>query len=643
MGILRGLGRPARAAGILTLVGTGWVCAQISPGSLSKAHHSLSGQTKCISCHSLATGGPGLKCLNCHVEIRERLAARHGLHATMVNPPLDQKECAHCHSEHNGERFVPIKWDVDLSEFDHSKTGYALEGGHRGLDCRKCHNAKHIAETARRKITVKDLNRTYLGLTTECQSCHGDVHRGQVTFECLKCHEMSKWKPASRFNHEQAKFQITGAHEKVVCQKCHEKTGEPQAYIKLTGLSYANCDGCHKDPHRAAFNLACKSCHSENAWKPAHLATEFDHSKAKFALEGKHVGLVCSKCHHSSDFKQPVAHARCLDCHQNEPHGKQLAARADGGECSSCHVVKGWKPATFNVAAHASTHFPLDGRHSTVPCAKCHPPQGQATVYRVRYSQCTDCHKDQHNEQFAGAPYANRCDSCHNLNGFQRSTFTLARHSSARMPLSGAHAAVPCGQCHYEEDGRRGQPGRFRFSDLTCAGCHEDPHKGQFRDRMLATRGEGGPEGCQTCHTLRTWRDVTKFDHSTARFRLAGTHRGVPCEKCHRPTDAAAGLKSAAFRSASSQCSGCHEDQHGGQFATASAGADCGKCHSSLQWKPAAFTHDRQTSFSLTEAHRGISCRECHTKTRQVNGKAMVVYRPAPRECGGCHGPEVIG
>jgi tetratricopeptide (TPR) repeat protein len=49
---------------------------------------------------------------------------------------------------------------------------------------------------------------------------------------------------------------------------------------------------------------------------------------------------------------------------------------------------------------------------ATVACAKCHVPAGPATKYRIQFGQCTDCHADKHQNQFAGAPHANRCDDC---------------------------------------------------------------------------------------------------------------------------------------------------------------------------------------------------------------------------------------
>jgi len=100
--------------------------AQISPGPLSKAHESLSGPTQCTSCHVVGKGSAVLKCQECHTEIAAEISSGHGLHATFPN----KQDCAKCHSEHNGEDFPLIHWEPSLKAFDHTRTGYALQGKH---------------------------------------------------------------------------------------------------------------------------------------------------------------------------------------------------------------------------------------------------------------------------------------------------------------------------------------------------------------------------------------------------------------------------------------------------------------------------------------------------------------------------------
>jgi len=98
--------------------------AQISPGPLSKAHQSLSGTSQCASCHQFGTSLPTFKCLDCHKEIAQRLAANHGYHARLGMSNPNGKDCARCHLEHNGVDFSLIHWEPSQKQFNHQLTGY---------------------------------------------------------------------------------------------------------------------------------------------------------------------------------------------------------------------------------------------------------------------------------------------------------------------------------------------------------------------------------------------------------------------------------------------------------------------------------------------------------------------------------------
>jgi hypothetical protein len=96
------------------------------------------------------------------------------------------------------------------------------------------------------------------------------------------------------------------------------------------------------------------------------------------------------------------------------------------------------------------------------------------------------------------------------------------------------------------------------------------------------------------------------------------------------------------FRAAAKQCSGCHTDPHGGQFAGRRDVTECSSCHNLNRWKPAAFDHDTRTTFSLEGAHQNVACSGCHMLTRTVNGKSVLLYKPTPTTCVECHGNEQL-
>jgi hypothetical protein len=609
------------------------VQAQISPGPLSKAHQSLSGSTQCTNCHAVGKGSALLNCQGCHTEIAREISAGNGLHSVFAKT----KECANCHSEHNGEEFQLIHWIPSKENFDHNQTGYPLQGKHAGIACSQCHTAAHINRAIRPLIRMKDLGQTFLGLSPECTSCHQDPHRGQLGQNCLQCHNFVDWKAATKFDHNKTRYPLTGLHLQVACEKCHTAE-KPGGEARFAGLPFAKCGDCHADPHHGAFPQSCETCHTTSGWKKIPASQQFDHSKTRYPLLGKHAEVDCLQCHGSGNFKRPVAFAKCSDCHTPDPHRGQFAKRPDKGECSACHTVDGWKPSLFGVKEHVLTAYPLEAKHASVACDKCHVPMGADTKYEVAFARCMDCHRDAHDGQFAPAPYNNRCEQCHTLRGFRPSTYTIAFHQKTRFPLAGAHLAVTCSECHRAAEGSApSTPAPYHFKDLRCTGCHQDPHHGEFNRQMAERRIDGTPQGCEACHTVKSWTDLPSFDHSKGSFPLVGAHLKVQCEECHKPEVAGGKLTEATFKLAPTACSGCHKDVHAGQFMKSGKPQNCEVCHNSDQWKPSIFDHETQSRFSLKGAHMKLPCGDCHTGARIIDGQRVVFYKPTPQRCVDCH------
>jgi hypothetical protein len=472
------------------------------------------------------------------------------------------------------------------------------------------------------------------------------------------------WKPLKPFDHSTTHFPLTGKHHDVECAKCHKPTSANAKVIQYKGLSFAACTGCHQDPHHGAFVQRCESCHNVEAWKRVQTSNGFDHGRTKFPLTGKHQEVACLKCHKDSNFKTPVAHARCLDCHQDRHRG-QFQHRPDHGDCASCHVAAGWKPTTFTETSHRSTAYPLAGKHQGVACAKCHPADGAASNfpgnngaendapdnnYHPAFKACLDCHRDPHDGQFAGPPRGNRCEGCHTVDSFKPSTFGLTEHQTARFVLKGSHAAVPCQDCHTKgaaeriagasahadsKAGAEGGVARYHFPKLACEGCHHDPHQGEFPAAMISKQAPGASV-CESCHGLISWQQLKPFDHGQTDFVLVGAHRALGCLTCHKVRSQDERTRIIAFKTASEKCEGCHEDIHAGQFQRDSGTVDCERCHNSSRWLATEFDHEK-TTFSLRGAHQDVPCRLCHTEHREVNGRVIVKYKGTPRECTACH------
>jgi hypothetical protein len=225
---------------------------------------------------------------------------------------------------------------------------------------------------------------------------------------------------------------------------------------------------------------------------------------------------------------------------------------------------------------------------------------------------------------------------------FQPAKFTLSRHNQTRFPLDGGHLAVACVDCHRKQPELH-NAAAYKFADLSCTGCHLDPHLRRTDDRHASSVNQSSvnpKQPCETCHNTRAWRQVASFDHSKTRFALTGAHRGAACEECHRSTALSVGAHKVVFQGAPLACVGCHQDVHAGQFVAMSESRGCEACHDNITWKAGKFDHQR-TSYPLDGAHERVPCKDCHSTKKEVDGRVVVFYKPTPKDCVSCHGPKL--
>lgn len=545
----------------------------LSPGKLLNAHADLDGVRRCTKCHQLGERGvSNAKCLDCHTLLKDRLDARRGFHSSVAD-----RNCAECHKDHFGTDFDAIH--LDEAGFDHAQTGYTLQGGHAGVECRACHAAKYVTDTQVRRVGGghNRLDATFLGLGTTCLTCHrkDDPHDNQFgTRGCEECHSEGDWKKPDRFDHARTRYPLRGAHRNTECRACHAPIPGRRGALQLTGLSFGTCAACHADddPHRGQFaGRRCEECHSEADWKRPD---RFDHATTRYPLTGRHRDVPCEECH------RPVAggngalqlrgleYATCPDCHaDDDPHTGRL-----GTACTECHGTDGWRPrggpAFERGFDHARTRFPLAGKHAAAACAACHRPDRtrtrelalrfvpatRARAYPIPVAdQCGSCHVDYHAGAFRDRPGGSECRACHGEEGWSPTAYDIARHNrDARYALTGAHLAAPCLACH--QNAALGQTAlEFRIPDQTCLACHRslDPHGGQFAD-----------QACDACHATESFT-IPAFDHSRTRYPLDGQHRTVPCASCHPSVTGPDGRAVRTYRPLGTACRDCHADGEG--------------------------------------------------------------------------------
>jgi hypothetical protein len=413
---------------------------------------------RCAECHEKWHFVPQAHedCLTCHRD-PHRGAQDHGF----------GKPCASCHP-------TPTGWAVKA--FDHTLSGYELEGEHADVKCEKCHTARHTARSRLTAVAHED-----------CDSCHEDPHAAK--FEptpCFQCHAPTSWKEVADFDHTRTKFPLEGAHEKVECDACHLKvtaTGEKKS--QFSDLPHELCTDCHQDdnPHTDAVKPeTCTDCHTVQTWKEI----DFEHATdTSFPLEPQHTEVECDACHVSkTDFGLKLGAdsgtdlGDCRTCHEDD----RPPVHYEGQSCGECHEGTKWYPGGLGDNPHDITGFALHGAHLALDCDDCHEagePKGLASSF------CADCHgTDDPHKNMLGR----QCDDCHTETTWLRVDF---QHAETGWPLRGAHRLAACWDCHAA--GYAGTP-------TDCWRCHEAAAPASVPAHQSAFFPY-----CDSCHRPYTW------------------------------------------------------------------------------------------------------------------------------------------
>jgi len=517
-----------------------------------------------------------------------------------------------------------------------------------------------------------------------CASCHPD-HAG-VGFRMV---EWSEGSP-TRFDHRRVGWALEGAHTEARCESCHAtqyRVGEAAA--RSTRKSNAgwvglerDCISCHRrdDVHDGALSATCESCHDARDWQRA---PRFDHDKAGYRLDGRHVDVACNACHLTPRLTtrtnvqgervpifRPVAFKECSSCH-DDPHRGRLSAR-----CSECHSTSGFDRIDRREFDHGLTRYPLKGEHVRVPCASCHGRDHSRK--QLQFATCASCHADVHERPPTIGGKVVECAACHTVSGFAPSTFTVAQHRATSYALEGKHQGVKCAACHTARSSEavpsvantsaRATPGlagprkvvRLHPTAARCADCHADAHGGQ-RVATIAS------STCESCHAVSGFTPSTFGREAHARTRLAldGKHASIACAACHgarRPalaawpatTMASIGKGNVVLVGVDPTCTSCHVDPHAGRFGATGGGSavgGCLRCHGTDAFRPSRVDVSVHAEYAmpLEGAHRAVPCGACHaemedvtrqaasTLVRGATSGAALPFSQSGRTCATCH------
>ena len=267
-----------------------------------------------------------LACRKCHTGLSpdETPAARKVIDFSGASPA-----CVTCHrDQHKGDfgRTCDTCHRPDTFKaagFVHPRSPEFYAGRHAGVACVKCHARPADIQAARAGLpTVPPRAKQP---ATTCDSCHADPHLGQVGTACDRCHaiDAAKFAPA-KFNHDTAKFKLTGRHRAAECIKCHPS--ETRAYPSGTGTARrfstisTECGACHKDPHLGQSDPQCATCHATTSFK---LLT-YAHRELDSLFTSFHGRLPCRNCHKTETGQFPAG------------YGTAMRFKV-GRACTACH------------------------------------------------------------------------------------------------------------------------------------------------------------------------------------------------------------------------------------------------------------------------------------------------------------------
>lgn len=377
-----------------------------------------------------------------------------------------------CTACHTAEAWSPLRTDL---EFDHSTTGFRLDGRHDDVSCASCHEGLTFESTGAQQ--------------EDCASCHLDVHLGTPTQPCAACHTTSSFMQLNPGVVHPADFPLEGAHLQISCESCHTDD---------LGGAFSppdrECTSCHMgdyftallvDHQALGFSTTCTECHSTLDFRDV----AFDHFTVSggFELRGQHAGIECTTCHSGPDGSVPNSPSGpqdCVACHLDDYQGEH-GGSGFPTDCLSCHNENSWDGATFDHLAVSG--FELIPNHDRLECVACHVGSSSQTIFNPSGPQdCYACHQSDYNQQHNGSGFSTNCVDCHQTTTWSGATFNHP------FPIrSGPHSNADCSDCHTV-------PGDN--SQYTCtSACHHTQSRTDNQHTGVNNYSYDSPS-CLSCH-----------------------------------------------------------------------------------------------------------------------------------------------
>jgi hypothetical protein len=593
-----------------------------------------------------------------------------------VNPAATY-QCADCHGGVAGVPAAQHKSPLTVGGQVYEATVFHVKTGTQAKDqCFTCHGNQTVAADLSAIITKVKGGQGYL-----CTDCHKNAaaapykpnHSATLGIEqfnvvnehpaCLTCHTTA------------ADAQITPLKGKTgySCEACHTNlTARHQSTTDLTNPSgMVNCSWCHSstDPLLANNNLIgvhikpnimltkqynCNVCHSLTSPVRTQIASK------KTACEACHNGIAAPVSHPDSQYYprhvvnplpsfMPEYKPNCSSCHTNNSVITLHADPKISVGCKTCHYTAAYKPAVVSLSAdcrgcHSKSVNPVmdmtathDNFHNvnvavyqdSAGCLSCHMADSViASVYTV-YSSVYNL-LPVHQKKPAYTKVAN-CDACHGITARTEVKTAIANNN---VNCVACHGGAASGHQHpVAANGYDASP-----TSVSCARCHATSPDGTAElaaiHRNAASAGKISNYSCSTCHNATfegTGKVIVK--DGVIDMKQNGT-TPIYCASCHNGTLAhAPGLKYPAHEGnhINSSGYGIYKGTYNG-VAFDDSGADCSKCHASLNTK---VVHD-------TAVHSNVNCNSCHLSANPavqsvITGAWSRSATKAAYTCASCH------
>lgn len=457
------------------------------------------------------------------------------------------------------------------------------------------------------KIHLEDLQR---GKQLRCTSCHSQIVQGEhITVtesscfichfkksehypqigECSHCHHREELtsEKTSRFNHSSVfdkGFECNKCHSQIImgdgavprenCYKCHWETDRLNKYEE-TDLMHSThitshkieCNQCHLEiQHKIVKDIEtiadCQACHSgfHKAQKILYEGTGgkgVPHTIPNIMLEK---GLSCKGCH--------IFH--------EEKGGELLKSETFTSRemaCESCHgkgfsrILKDWEIATEKRLSEINKIYERTRREIN-QAGKEAREKALRNLEDARFNiDIVERGKSVHNMTYSLELLRASFASLEEALRLADSSFTPQRFLDAAQAIP-----TQCSNCHsgIEEINRQvfglDFPHKKHLAEqkMNCSACHSNARThGEFiaTKQSCATCHHQDPKkDCGQCHVLQktVYEGGELHGDSVPRDMMA--EAGVGCSDCHINN------KKQIFRSDSTKCAECHEEEYKSMF-----------------------------------------------------------------------------